>query len=230
MSLVFLFSIYFQVHVGVIENEPLFVLWSALPWSTSYYELWLHGKSLRMFKHLIKKVREESNNASILPENAAEEVNGISHREQNDSSDPENSTPVVRNHGESVSQTAQVTVQVMLSWSVRSNSNASIPTNNKSRHSSISLNVGASASMWGSSLHSFSLFIRKPKRILSNSSLNCSRRTLMVGPSTLIDLITRRWRILEPITVHNYLDILKSWVHLLLISWETRPLFFFFVY
>lgn len=53
-----------------------------------------------MFKHLIKKVREESNNASILPENPSEDLNGSLHREQNDNSDHENSTPALRKPGE----------------------------------------------------------------------------------------------------------------------------------
>lgn len=43
-----------------------------------------------MFKHLIKKVREESNNASILPETSSDETNGHSvndHQHENAASD-----------------------------------------------------------------------------------------------------------------------------------------------
>jgi hypothetical protein len=47
-----------------------------------------------MFKHLIKKVREESSNTSILPENSPEDINGDPTREQYDSSDLEQATSV----------------------------------------------------------------------------------------------------------------------------------------
>ena len=50
-----------------------------------------------MFKHLIKKVREESSNSSILPENSPDDTNGHSTRDTNDSVDPENVT-LARTH------------------------------------------------------------------------------------------------------------------------------------
>ncbi len=40
-----------------------------------------------MFKTLIKKVREESNNPSTLPENNSDEINGNLNRENNNSLD-----------------------------------------------------------------------------------------------------------------------------------------------
>jgi len=110
-----------------------------------------------MFKHLIKKVREESNNSSILPENATEELNGTTHREQNESSDHETSIPAVQGY-------------------VRSDSNTSISTNNKSRHSSVSL---------------------------TESKDDCVKFF-----SELLSTYTD-----ETITVHNYLDIVKSWMN-----------------
>jgi hypothetical protein len=50
-----------------------------------------------MFKTLIKKVREESSNTSILPENSPEENNGHVAREHNDSAEHD-TAPVVRKH------------------------------------------------------------------------------------------------------------------------------------
>jgi hypothetical protein len=44
-----------------------------------------------MFKPLIKKVREESNNPITLPENNSDEVNGNLHKENNNSIDERNS-------------------------------------------------------------------------------------------------------------------------------------------
>jgi hypothetical protein len=44
-----------------------------------------------MFKTLIKKVREESNNPSILPENNSDEINGYLIKENTNSNDEENS-------------------------------------------------------------------------------------------------------------------------------------------
>jgi hypothetical protein len=44
-----------------------------------------------MFKPLIKKVREESSNPSILPENNSDEINGHLNKENNNSFDEENS-------------------------------------------------------------------------------------------------------------------------------------------
>lgn len=49
-----------------------------------------------MFKTLIKKVREESTNVSILPENnSPEEINGHSNKDQSD----DDAVPI-RNHRE----------------------------------------------------------------------------------------------------------------------------------
>ena len=45
-----------------------------------------------MFKPLIKKVREESNNPSTLPENNSDETNGNLNRENNNSLDDEHSS------------------------------------------------------------------------------------------------------------------------------------------
>ncbi len=45
-----------------------------------------------MFKTLIKKVREESSNSSILPENNSDEIYGHLTKENNNSFDEENSS------------------------------------------------------------------------------------------------------------------------------------------
>ncbi len=45
-----------------------------------------------MFKTLIKKVREESTNSSILPENNSDEINGHLTKENNNNFEDENSS------------------------------------------------------------------------------------------------------------------------------------------
>jgi hypothetical protein len=61
---------------------PIVAQFSASTWPSILLEC--TKASAIMFKHLIKKVREESNNPSILPENSAEETNGYINREQSD--------------------------------------------------------------------------------------------------------------------------------------------------
>ncbi|CAF4235004.1 unnamed protein product, partial [Adineta steineri] len=109
-----------------------------------------------MFKTLIKKVREESSNPSILPENNVDDINGNVTRENNNNSEEQNSSST-RKHR-------------------RSNSNTLQSLTNNSRLSSISNEPE-----------------KKEESIASLSEIFVSS-------------------IEEPLTVDNYVQLLKAWI------------------